>query len=210
VGRLVVVEGIDGAGKHTLAGALATALAEHGARTQQFAFPRYDADVHADLVRDALHGRLGELAGSVHAMAVLFALDRHGAAEELRRALCGNDVVLVDRYVASNAAYGAARLHEGVRGGFVAWVRALEIERLQIPVPDLQLLLAVPEQLAAARAGGRARGRDVFESDAALQQRTAEAYAQLAAAAWLSPWQVVDGVPGVDADALAKQLLGRG
>ena len=75
VGRLVVIEGLDGAGKHTLTERLYAAFAARGARVTPFAFPRYDADVHAELARDALHGRLGDLAGSVHGMAVLFALD---------------------------------------------------------------------------------------------------------------------------------------
>ena len=86
MGRLVVIEGLDGAGKHTLTERLYAAFAARGARVTPFAFPRYDADVHAELARDALHGRLGDLAGSVHGMAVLFALDRRAAAGELRLA----------------------------------------------------------------------------------------------------------------------------
>lgn len=213
MGRLIVIEGLDGAGKHTLAERLAKALVERDARVTQFAFPRYDADVHAELARDALHGRLGDLAASVHGMAVLFALDRRDAAGELRRALAASDVVLVDRYVASNAAYGAARLHQGADGELVAWVRALEIERFRIPVPDAQVLLSVPEAVAAARAADReradpGRGRDAYESDAGLQERTAAVYAQLAAASWLSPWHVAEGAARVDAGALAQTLLG--
>ena len=100
--------------------------------------------MHAELARDALHGRLGDVADSVHAMAVLFALDRRAAADDLRAAVAGHDLVLVDRYVASNAAYGAARLHQGACGEFVAWVHALEIERFGLPVPDRHLLLDVP------------------------------------------------------------------
>ncbi|HEY0816683.1 MAG TPA: dTMP kinase [Pseudonocardia sp.] len=209
MGRLVVIEGLDGAGKRTLADGLAAAFNGTVAR---FAFPRYADDVHAELVRDALYGRMGDLAASVHGMAVLFALDRRGAAPALRAALATHDVVLVDRYVASNAAYGAARLHEGAAGGFVAWVRELEIERFAIPVPDHQLYLAVPREVAAARAAHRerteaGRERDAYEADDGLQERTGALYAQLAAAAWLSPWTVVDG-GDPDVAAVAAQLLG--
>jgi len=211
MGRLVVIEGLDGAGKRTLVDGLCAALA--GVHVARFAFPRYDHDVHAELARDALHGRLGDVAASVHAMALLFALDRRAAAGELRRALSTSDVVLVDRYVASNAAYGAARLHEGADDGFVAWVRALEVDRFGIPLPDLQVLLSVPEAVAAARAAERertepGRDRDTYESDGALQERTSGVYRRLAAAVWLSPWEVVDGVAEVDAAALARRLLG--
>ena len=210
MGRLIVVEGLDGAGKRTLADAMTGAF---DARVARFAFPRYDDDVHAELVRDALHGRLGDTADSVYGMTLLFALDRRAAAPAIRESLTANDVVLVDRYIASTAAYGAARLHQDASGGFVDWVRELEIERFGVPVPDRQLYLCVPPAVAARRAEHRertepGRARDAYESDAGLQERTGEVYAQLAAMSWLSPWTVVDGAAPIDAEALAAQLLG--
>lgn len=208
MGRLIVIEGLDGAGKRTLADGLRTELERRGASVAGLAFPRYEADVHADLVAEALRGAHGDLADSVHGMAVLYALDRRDAAETLRARLATHDVVLVDRYVASNAAYGAARSHEGGDGEFVAWTRALEAERFALPRPDLQILLRVPTEVAADRAERRERAdagrrRDRFESDASLQQRCAEVYAELAASAWWSPWRVVDGVDTVDFAELA-------
>jgi dTMP kinase len=210
---MVVIEGLDGAGKRTLTDALDAALAARGATSTRFAFPRYETDVHAELVSDALHGRLGDLGDSVHGMAVLFALDRRGAADDLRAARASHDVVLVDRYVASNAAYGAARLHQDGAGEFVGWVRELEVDRFGIPVPELQLLLRVPRELAAARAAGReradaSRARDSFESDDGLQARCAAVYDQLAAGSWLSQWRVLDGAAGVTAEELVSGLLG--
>ncbi|MHA6785115.1 dTMP kinase [Pseudonocardia saturnea] len=213
MGRMIVVEGLDGAGKRTFADRLTAALHARGARTHGLAFPRYDDDVHAELVRDALYGRLGDLIGSVHGMAVLYALDRRAAADGLRAALAEHDVVLVDRYVASAAAYGAARLHQDAAGEFVAWTRELEIDRFGIPVPDHHLLLAVHREVAAGRAAHRertepGRERDVYESDDGLQERTGAVYAGLAAASWLSPWTVLDGAADIDAAALADRLLG--
>lgn len=212
VGRLVVIEGLDGAGKRTLADGLAAALTARGATVARMAFPRYDANVHADLVRDALHGRLGDLAESIHGMAVLFALDRRDAAAELRALRARHDVVLLDRYVASNAAYGAARLHEDAGGRFVGWIRALEVDRFGVPVPDAQLLLRVPAAVATARADGRAdadasRAKDAFELDCGLQHRCAAVYDGLAAGSWLAPWHIVDGIAGRSSTDLAFQLL---
>ncbi len=197
VGRLVVIEGLDGAGKRTLVDALAAALTARHASVGRMAFPRYGTDVHADLVRDALYGRLGDLVDSVHGMAVLFALDRRGAADQLRALRRDYDVVLLDRYVASNAAYGAARLHEDADGPFVEWVRGLEVDRFGLPVPDAQLLLRVPMSVAAARADRRAeadsaRGKDLYETDHGLQARCAAVYDGLAADGWLAPWSVID------------------
>lgn len=198
VGHLVVIEGLDGAGKRTLADALSSELELRGASVRRAAFPRYEVDVLGPLVSDALHGRLGDLTDSVYGMAVLFALDRHGAADELRVSLADADVVLVDRYIASNAAYGAARLHQDIDGGFVDWVRELELGRFGLTVPDLQLLLRVPREVAAERAAYResldaTRVRDSYESDDGLQRRCGQLYDQLASASWLSRWRVIEG-----------------
>ncbi|ONI85971.1 thymidylate kinase [Actinosynnema sp. ALI-1.44] len=207
MGRLVVIEGLDGSGKRTLGAALTEAFQRRGAKVTQHAFPRYGDSVHADLVSDALHGRLGDVADSVHGMAVLFALDRHGARDALLRDIEDFDVVLVDRYIASNAAYQAARLHQDEHGEIVEWIRVLEVERFGLPVPDRQLLLRVPVDLAATRAETRDRVRDTYEKDGGLQARCAAVYDGLARVGWLAPWQVLDGSTDQDFDQLSGALL---
>ncbi|GAA1234238.1 dTMP kinase [Prauserella halophila] len=208
----MVIEGLDGAGKRTLTDALTAALRDAGASVATTAFPRYGASVHADLVREALHGEHGDLGESVYGMGLLYALDRRGAADDIHDLIVGHDVVLLDRYVASNAAYQAARLREGADSDVVRWVRELEIDRFGLPVPDAHLLLRVTPDVAATRARGRAeadtaRARDAFETDDDLQSRCSAVYDQLAAANWLSPWHVIDGADRVDAVDLAKRLL---
>ena len=205
----MVIEGVDGAGKRTLTNGLRAAFEADGRSVVSMAFPRYGVSVHADLAAEALHGAHGDLAESVYAMAVLFALDRAGARDEIARLTSENAVVILDRYVASNAAYSAARLHQGAGGDAVAWVRDLEYGRLQLPVPDWQVLLDVPTELAAQRALDRAaqdsdRARDAYERDDGLQQRTSAVYGELAAASWGGPWEVVP--PDVDAEALARKV----
>jgi dTMP kinase len=202
---LIAIEGVDGAGKQTLTQGLRAAFESAGKSVATLAFPRYGASVHADLAAEALHGGHGDLSSSVYAMAVLFALDRAGAHAES----ADHDVVILDRYVASNAAYSAARLHQSVDGEVVAWVRELEFDRLGNPAPDWQVLLAVPTELAAQRAQRRAeadaeRARDAYERDDGLQRRTNEAYAALAAAQWGGRW-VVAG-PDVHVADLASTL----
>jgi len=196
-GRLVVVEGLDGSGKATLTSRLQSAAAARGERVATLAFPRYGDSVFADLVREALYGRLGDLSDSVYGPALLFALDRRDAAARIRDLLAGHDLVLLDRYVSSNAAYGAARLGgPDVDAGFPDWVRALEVERFGVPAPDLQILLDVPAALAEQRAMHRAtasedRALDTFEADGGLQRRTAAMYQVLAASGYLSRWRVL-------------------
>ncbi len=181
---LIAIEGVDGAGKRTLCDGLRAAFEGSHRSVASLAFPRYHRSVAADLAAEALHGEHGDLASSVYAMAVLFALDRAGARDEISQLRDAYDVVILDRYVASNAAYSAARLHQQANGEVVEWVRSLEYERLHLPAPDWQVLLDVPATLAAERARHREkndaeRRRDSYERDDDLQQRTAEVYAGL-------------------------------
>jgi len=197
MGRLTVIEGLDGSGKRTLTTALVERARAAGVSIATMAFPRYGIDVHADLVQDALYGRLGDLSESVYGAALLFALDRRAAAAQIRELVATHDLVVLDRYVSSNAAYGSARLGGPVVDtGFAKWVHQLEIERFGLPVPDRQVLLATPAQVSAQRARDRAdhdstRTLDAFESDAALQARTAAMYGLFVAQSWLSPWTVL-------------------
>jgi dTMP kinase len=207
---LIAIEGVDGAGKRTLSGGLRSAFRAAGKSVAMVAFPRYGQSVTADVAAEALHGRHGDLASSAYAMAMLFALDRAAAIGEIERLGRDHDVVILDRYVASNAAYTAARLHQDAAGEAAAWVHRLEYERLRLPPPDWQILLAVSADLAARRARHRAesepgRARDSYERDDELQQRTGEVYAGLAAADWGGRWLVVDA--DVDPGAVAAALI---
>ena len=212
MGQLIVIEGLDGSGKRTLAQALAQRWRSAGRTVATLAFPRYGVDVHADLVQDALYGRLGDLSDSVYGPALLFALDRRGAAEQIRALLAATDVVLLDRYVTSNAAYGSARLGAPDRPtDFPAWVRALEIDRFGVPLPDRQFLLATSVELSARRARARAgreqdRALDRFEADDGLQRRTAAMYRQLADQEYLSPWTVL--TPDADGSFSLPTVVG--
>jgi dTMP kinase len=208
---LIAIEGVDGAGKRTLADELRAALESEGKSVAMLAFPRYGHSVPADLAAEALHGQHGDLAGSAYAMAMLFALDRADAKDEIESLRRRHDVLILDRYVASNAAYSAARLHQDATGEVVNWVRQLEYHRLALPQPDWQVLLDVPPQLAAERARHREdrdldRARDVYERDDDLQRRTGAVYHGLADTGFGGRWQVVG--PTVDAAELASTVCG--
>ncbi|AIJ32981.1 thymidylate kinase [Corynebacterium imitans] len=181
---IIAVEGIDGAGKRTIVQAIQR---EYGART--LAFPRYEDSIHAQLAQQALHGKMGDLTDSIYGMATMFALDRYGAKAQIAE-YAETGVLVLDRYVASNAAYSWARSGEKA---IADWVADLEFSQLGLPVPDLQVLVDTPPAVAQERALKRAaadatRERDRYERDAALQQATYEAYVALAEQGWASRW----------------------
>ncbi len=190
---IIALEGIDGAGKHTLVQKLIRELAAADGidSVATMSFPRYDESLHAQLAADALHGELGDLVDSAHGMAVMFALDRYGAKEELGLwAASISDVLLLDRYVASNAAYTSARTG---RIDDRAWVAELEFDRLGLPRPDLQVLVDTAPETARERAAKResldaSRTRDRYERDTSLQDATFAAYEDMARTSWEGRW----------------------
>lgn len=205
MGHIVAVEGIDGAGKNTLSRALESRLDDAGVGVAKLGFPAYGRTPFADFADDALHGRLGDVAESAWAMALLFALDRRDMRDEVIAAAESADVLILDRYVASNAAYSWGRTGDRA---IVEWVYEQEFGRHGMPVPDLQVHLGTGVAEAARRAKHReaadlSRTRDAYERDGGLQSRVAAAYADLAAESWASPWHVA----GDCADELAARVL---
>lgn len=184
---IIAIEGIDGAGKNTLVQHL---LGELDIPVGVLAFPRYEESIHAQLAQEALYGRMGDLTSSAYAMATLFALDRHGAKEQLLAAADSPELLILDRYVASNAAYSAARLADD---SVMDWVFDLEFGRLGLPKPQLQIYLATDVEVAADRASSRSaqdasREKDEYEKDGNLQAATAAAYGRLAESNWAGQW----------------------
>ncbi|MDK4322305.1 dTMP kinase [Corynebacterium pseudodiphtheriticum] len=208
---LIAIEGIDGAGKNTAVTELTRRFRQSGISVDVWGFPDYDNSIHAQLAREALYGRMGDLSDSVYAMATLFALDRAASREKLRSYLADgthrDSVLILDRYVASSAAYSWARTGEEA---VTDWVAQLEFGRLGLPKPDLQILLDVPVDVAAARAHSRAqadasRERDHYERDSTLQTKTNAAYHKLAATNWASQWLVSDDIDKIRATIEARR-----
>jgi dTMP kinase len=163
-GRLVALEGIDGAGKSTLVRALAAALRRRGLSVAVRHEPSYPT--------------LGRLAQSVSrddpwSGAVYFTVDRHIARPALDRDLRRHDVVLTDRSFYSTLAYQGSALPPRERR------RLEELERTATVTPDAVILLEIPSRAALRRLGGRGRTRGPLEERATLE-RVARAYRRLA------------------------------
>jgi dTMP kinase len=172
-GRLVTIEGLDGAGKTTLAAGLVPALAARGVEAVLLREPggvELSERVRA-LVKDP-----GLRVGGP-AEALLYAAARAQLVEErVRPLLDEGSWVLLDRFVDSSLAYQGA-----ARGLGVDRVRELNLFATGGLVPDRTLLLALDPAAGRARLVGRGEAPDRLEAeDAAFFARVAGAYAELA------------------------------
>ena len=143
-GKLIAIEGIDGSGKRTQVELLATALRTQGHSVYSTGFPQYGS-WFGKMVGQFLNGELGPLESvDPHFTALLYAGDRYEAKPSLEAALNNGQIVLADRYIASNLAHQTARVTPEKRAAFVAWIEHLEYGIYGLPSEDLVLYLRVP------------------------------------------------------------------
>lgn len=184
---LVVLEGLDGAGKSTQVKMLKEYLLGRGGEFRYIHFPRYDAPVYGGLIGRFLRGDFGSN-DTVHPqlVALLFAEDRHGAAPEIKAVLERSGTVLLDRYVYSNIAYQCAKLADpGEAEALREWIDSTEYGEFQLPRPDLNIFLDVPigfveQSLTSGRSGDDRSylngAQDIHEADIAFQERVRDMY----------------------------------
>ena len=197
---LLAIEGGDGAGKGTAAVNVAEALRAQGRTATVVSFPRYGETVGGLVLGDFLAGRLGRDV-SPEAAAVLYALDRFESRGHLLAAIETHEVVVLDRYVASNMAYQGAKVPAADARGLMEWVLRLERGQFALPAADLTVYLDTPLDVARAliaQKHARAytdRTYDAYEADSMLQTRVRENYAAMVAAGLGGRWATVQGAP---------------
>lgn len=184
---LVVLEGLDGAGKSTQVRKLRAYLESVCPALDYIHFPRYEAPVYGGLISRFLRGDFGEN-DAVHPqlVALLFAEDRHGAGPHIRKILEGGGSVLLDRYVYSNIAYQCAKLSDKEEAEHLRdWIFETEYGNFNLPKPDLNIFLDVPisfveASLHANREGADRNylegGHDIHEADISFQVRVRDIY----------------------------------
>jgi len=184
---LIDIEGIDGSGKGTQSKLLCDRLAREGIAAQVISFPRYDSTFFGKMVGEFLNGRFGTLdAVDPFLAALLFAGDRLESKAMLAEALAKNQVVVLDRYVASNVAHQAAKRDGAERTALIERILHVEFEINALPQPDLVWLLDLPVSVAQkliAKKSPRSyteKSADIQEADAVYLEKVREVYHALA------------------------------
>ncbi|MDR1340162.1 MAG: dTMP kinase, partial [Prevotellaceae bacterium] len=184
---LIVLEGLDGAGKTTQVNLLQKYFESENVKSTFLHFPRFDAPVYGDLIASFLRGEFGDVnTVDPRLVALLYAGDRDNAASKLKSWFAEGKAVILDRYVYSNIAFQCAKVPDSTkRKELREWIFNLEYDFFGIPKPDINIFLDVPfdftvEKLKSQREGHERdylKGKeDIHETDFELQKRVREVY----------------------------------
>lgn len=187
-GKFIVIEGTDGAGKGEQTLRLVKRIKDSGKEIVPFDFPRY-AEPSSWFISQYLNGKFGTLDEIDPKTASLFyALDRYAAAPDIRAALDAGNVVVSNRYVASNLGHqGSKFTNRDDRHHYFEWNYDLEYKINGIPKPDLNIILHVPAEVAQELVDKKlerqyleGKKRDLHEADITHLKRAEETYLQMA------------------------------
>ena len=171
MGKLIVLEGLDGSGKSTQLSILENTLSNMGFNFKTISFPEYTLP-SCEPVKMYLAGEFGKNPSDVNAYAasLFYAVDRFAS---FKKGWCNfyNDggLVLAGRYVTSNAIHQTSKLDKSKWGEYLDWLEELEYEKVGIPKPDKVIYLNVPievsQRLLLERYKGDDSNKDIHESD---------------------------------------------
>jgi dTMP kinase len=192
-GRLITIEGIDGAGKTTLAAGLLDALAGRGLNVELLREP--GGVPAAERIRELVIDPDLHVTGRTEAL--LYAAARAQLVEEaIDPLLSGGAWVLLDRFIDSSLAYQG-----GGRALGIDAVRAINEFAIRTAVPDRTLLLMIDPEVGRSRSRSRARAPDRLE-------REQDDFFSRTVAAYLELWsQDPERIRKIDASRPADEVL---
>ncbi|TSC88270.1 MAG: thymidylate kinase [Microgenomates group bacterium Gr01-1014_7] len=189
-GKLIVIDGTDGAGKTTQINLLSRWLKEKKIAYEVISFPRYGQNQYAKLVKKYLEGEYGSINKvDSYKISKFYAGDRLLAKPLIEKWLSRGKLVLANRYVSSNKAHMGANLPAKEREKFFKWLDKLEYETNGIPKEDLTILLDVDPKVGQKNVLSKQKP-DLHEDSLAHLEQANKIYLQLSGAE--PNWQVVN------------------
>jgi len=166
-GIFIVIEGIDGVGKTTIAKMLKNHFEKEGKKVVLTSEPTEGE--YGKILRE----KLKEGMDPIEAV-LLFALDRYVHVKEIKKLVSAGYVVISDRYYYSSIAYQGALLG----ANFEEYI--LKVHEPFIYEPDVAILLDAPPDVALKRIEGSKRLYKEIYENMELQEKIRENYLRLA------------------------------
>lgn len=161
---IIVLEGLDQAGKGTQSKLLANALKDKKLKYKIFSFPDYSTPLGRE-IKYYLSGKRKFPPQVIHC---LLAANRWEKSKEIEDSLSKNYILIMNRYYQSNLVYGVAN------GLDLKWLSNLDAG---LPKEDLAVVLDVDPKDSFSRKKDR---RDKFEKNMEFAQKVVHTYRTLA------------------------------
>lgn len=189
-GKIITIEGLDGAGKSTQIDLLVNKLTSLNIKHKFIHFPMLNKGIYGEIIAEYLRGEFGSLE-AVHPklVALLFAEDRKEHKEKLLKWIEEGYLIIMDRYVNSNIAFQCAKTENlKEKKELKKWILDFEFRINDLPLPWLSFFLHVPfdiikKSLTHPRVGTDRNyldGKvDIHEDSLVLQRKVYDEYLDL-------------------------------
>jgi dTMP kinase len=189
--NLIVIEGLDGAGKSTQIKLLREYFDSKNLEYRYLHFPRTESPYFGEMISKFLRGEFGSLDEvDPYIVALLYAGDRKDASILIDEWLDKGIYVLLDRYVYSNIAYQCAKTKDSdERRKLKEWIMGLEFDHFAIPRPAVNIFLDVPHSFTVKELESGRKGSDrsylngnidIHESSIQFQISVRDVYLEIA------------------------------
>lgn len=172
MGKLIVIDGLDGSGKSTQSQLLAEELKGEGKNVRLLSFPMYDS-VGSTFVKIYLDGKLGLHPSDTngYAATTFFAIDRYYSYRtDWKKTYDDPDsIIIANRYTTANAVHQLAKENRDNWNDFGDWLFDFEYNKLGLPKPDLVIYLEMKPEISRKLISGRNQATgsssDIHEND---------------------------------------------
>ena len=184
-GKIIVIEGIDGAGKATQSKLIREKLEEKGKDSLIYSYPDYSS-VYGKRIKGFLYKKINI---KVDELFMLYLTDMIKDRDKMLSEISNGKNLIIDRFFFSTIAYQSA-------GGF-DYNKGKEIVKLMgMPVPDFTFYIDVPIEISMQRKEKQKGKMDVdkFESNKLFLENVSKYYNKLIQEKFYSKyWKMIDG-----------------
>ena len=173
-GKLIVIEGTDCSGKETQSKLIIERFKKENIEFKYFSFPNYDIPTGKIVGGPYLgkeyicKGWFSETAPLVDpkVSSLYYAADRRYNIGIVNDLLDKGVNVILDRYFYSNMAHQGGKIQDKEeRFEMYKWIETLEIDLLELPIPDIKIFLHVPFDISLKLKANREESLDENESN---------------------------------------------